>query len=93
MEVKLKLPVNALDLVLMSTGSMLTFVIAIAYLCFNTSTAQRAITAVVSGIVFSLVAWEISVHWKPSPFRGDDNYFSAMDLAQRIKRRLMRMSN
>lgn len=72
---------------------MLTFVIAIAYLCFHTSTAQRAVMAVVSGIVFSVVAWEIAVHWKPSPFKGDYSNFSAKDFAQRFKRRLMRMSN
>lgn len=85
--------INTLDLILTTSGSMLSFVIAIAYLCFRTSTAQRAITAVVSGIVISVVAWEIAVHWKPTPFSGDDNSFSAKDLAQRFKRRLMRMFN
>ncbi len=72
---------------------MLTFVVAIGYLCFHASTAQRAITAVISGIVFYLVAWEISVNWKPSPLTGDDNVFSAKDLARRIKRQLMRLSS
>lgn len=72
---------------------MLTFVVAIAYLCFNTGTAQRAITAVVSGIVFLLVAWEITVHWKPSPFKGDVDLFSAKDLAPRIRVRLLRLCN
>ncbi len=69
MEVRVYLLVNADIPVLTFSGSMLTFVIAIAYLCFRTSTAQRAITAVLSGIVSSLVIWEISVHWKSSHYK------------------------
>ncbi len=64
---------------------MLTFVIAIGFVCFQISAAQRAITAVASGIVFSLVAWEIAVHWKSLPFKGDDNLFSMKDVVARIK--------
>ncbi len=76
---------------LISSGSMLTFIVAIGYICFHTSTAQRAITAVVSGIVFSAVAWEITVHWKSSHPRG---YYilQARNLALRIKLQLMRLS-
>ncbi len=72
---------------------MLTFVIAIAYLCFHTSTAQRAITAVVSGVVFSLVTWEITVHWKPSRFRASHNLFYTKDLIAHIKHWLMELSS
>lgn len=71
---------------------MITFVIAIGYLCFQTSTAQRAITAVVSGIVISSVAWEIAVHWKSLHPRGYYLY-RARKLVGRINHRLMRLFN
>ena len=71
---------------------MITFVIAIGYLCFHTSTAQRAITAVISGIVFSAVAWEITVHWKTSHPRGYYIHY-AKNLVERTHRQLMQLSN
>lgn len=43
---------------------MLAFVIAIGFLCFQTSIAQRIITTVPAAIVVGLAIWEIYTHWQ-----------------------------
>lgn len=45
---------------------MVTLVIAIAFLCFEISDAQRGVLAFIAALVTILVGWEINVHWKSS---------------------------